>query len=135
MSKILVAYNGGDHSRRALATAAGLARATHAQVGVVSVVPVLPDRGRASIAPWDGREVHRQRLEEARDYLERSSIEPELIEAVGEPAPTIEAVAERRGFDIVVIGGGRAGALMRLLAGSVTAHVAEHARATVVIAR
>jgi nucleotide-binding universal stress UspA family protein len=134
MSRILLAYNGGDHSRRALATAAGLARATHAAVAVISVVPLLPDRGRASIAPWDGPEVHRERLEEAREYLERSGIEPELIEAVGEPAPTIEAVAEQRGFDTVVIGGGRAGALMRFLAGSITAHVAEHTRATVVIA-
>lgn len=132
--KILVAYNGGEHSRRALATAAGLARAKPAKVGVISVVPLYPDRGRPSVAPWDDHDVHRERLEEARDYLERSGIEAELIEAVGEPAHAIETVIERGGYDTVVIGGGRAGALARLLAGSVTLHVAEHAQATVVIA-
>lgn len=133
MTNILVAYNGGDHSRRALATAAGLARATLAKVGVISVVPLLPDRGRASVAPWDDATVHRARLEEADDYLRRSGIEPELIEVVGEPAHTIEAVAENRGYDMVIIGGGRAGVLTRLLSGSITLHVARHARATVVI--
>jgi nucleotide-binding universal stress UspA family protein len=133
MTSILVAYNGGDHSQRALATAAGLARATLAKVAVISVVPLLPDRGRPSVAPWDDEAVHRARLEEADDYLKRSGIEPELIEAVGEPARAIETVVETRGYDMVVIGGGRAGALTRLLAGSVTLHVARHARATVVI--
>ena len=134
MTKILVAYNGGTHSRRALATAAGLARAMRATVGVVSVVPKMIGRGGFSIAPWDDGQVHRELLEEARSYLRSSGIEPKLIEIIGEPAAAIETVAAEGGYDTVVIGAGPVGFLTRLLTGSVTAHVVEHARATVVIA-
>ncbi len=134
MTRILLAYNGGIHSQRALATAAGLARAMHAVVGVVSVVPVVVDKRGTSIAPWDDGAVHRAHLIEAKEYLRSSGLDAELIEVCGEPAKMIETVAAERGYDTVVIGGGRSGRLARWLLGSVTSHVAEHARATVVIA-
>jgi nucleotide-binding universal stress UspA family protein len=46
----------------------------------------------------------------------------------------IEAVAERDGYDTVVIGATHKGALERLLRGNVAAHVAGRAKATVVLA-
>ena len=46
----------------------------------------------------------------------------------------IEEEAERGGYDTIVIGSRRMGAVGRLLQGSVSEHVATHAKTTVVIA-
>lgn len=133
MPKILLAYDGGDHGPRLLATAAGLARAMQALVGVISVVPLYPDRLGSSPAPWDHKGIHRSRLEEARRYLEASSLEPEIIEVTGDPAERILATAEQGGYDMVVLGGGRRGIFERLFGADVRAHVLERANTVVVI--
>lgn len=135
--KILVAYDGGLAARRALYKAAQLARATHAPVGVISVVPLYRDRGRPTIEPWDDRGRHRGDLEEAQAVFNASGIEAELIEVVGNPAERINAVAEDRGYDTIVLGARRKGWLDRLLTGSVMGEVLERvsasAAATVVL--
>jgi len=131
--KILVAYDGGLAARRALYRAAQLARATHAQVGVISVVPLYPERGRATIAPWDDEERHHEDLEEAKAVFHASGIEPELIEAVGSPAERIEEIAEDRGYDMIVMGARRKGWFERILTGSVMRDVLERVSATVVV--
>jgi len=133
MNKILLAYDGGEPARRALERTIELARAFNAEVGVISVVPVRP--GRASIDPWDDRTVHAEELLEARRLLREAGIEPALIEPGGDPARTIERIAEERGFDTIVMGSRGLGAVARTLQGSVSEHVAANARATVVVAR
>jgi nucleotide-binding universal stress UspA family protein len=47
----------------------------------------------------------------------------------------IEQVAEKGGYDTVVVGARGLGALGRILQGSVSEHVATHANATVIVAR
>jgi nucleotide-binding universal stress UspA family protein len=133
MNRILVAYHGGESARRALYAAAQLARAIHAQVGVITVVPLYPDRGRSTTAPWDDAAVHRKDLAEAEAIFQASGIEPELIELVGEPAEVIEREAASRGYDTIVLGGKRKGWFGRLLTGSVMSDLVERARATVVV--
>ncbi|MEW5992500.1 MAG: universal stress protein [Chloroflexota bacterium] len=133
MNKILVAYDGGDPARRALETAAELARLTGASLAVVSVVPTHP--GRFPVDPWDDTSVHAQELLEARRVLREKGIEAELIEPTGDPAPTIERVAEEGAYDTVVIGSRGLNAMGRILQGSVSEHVATHAKATVIVAR
>jgi len=102
-------------------------------VGVVSVIPYHP--GRSPVDPWDDRSVHTTELAEARVYLASRGITPVLHEPAGDPARTIEAVAEANGYDMVVVGSRRLGALGRVLQGSVSEHVATHATATVVVTR
>ena len=133
MHKILVAYHGGDAARRALYAAAQLARAIHAQVGVISVVPLYPDRGPSTPAPWDDAAKHQQDLQDARAVFEASGIEPELISLTGEPAAMIEQEAEIRGYDTIVMGRKRKSWFRRLLTGSVTTEVVARSRATVVV--
>ena len=136
MNKILVAYDGGEAAQDALTTAAQLARVTHADVGVISVVPLVSTRGGQTINPWDDKHVHDEQLAEAKVLLEARGIEPELINKTGHPAKLIEEVAEREGYDTIVLGHPTEGrGLARLLRGSVAWHVVEHARATVVLAR
>jgi nucleotide-binding universal stress UspA family protein len=133
MEKILIAYDGSEPSKRALAAAATLGKAFGARLGVVSVVPHRP--GRFPIDPWDDTKVHAEELLEARQLLRAQGLEAELIEPAGDPAVMIEEVAEKGGYDTIVIGARGLGALGRFLHGSVSEHVATHAAATVVVAR
>lgn len=133
MRKILLAYDGGEPAKRALAQTIELASRFDAEVGVISVVPVHP--GRAPIDPWDDRTVHAEELLEARTRLQDAGIEAELLEPGGDPAKMIETTAEERGYDTIVIGSRGLGTISKVLQGSVSDHVAAHAHATVVIAR
>jgi nucleotide-binding universal stress UspA family protein len=133
MKKILIAYDGGDAARRALDLAIEMAHKFDAAVGVVSVVPV--HAGRVPVDPWDDRDVHTAELAEAVRVLRAQGIEPVMYEPAGDPAATIEKIAEEGGFDMVVVGSRGLGLLSRALQGSVSEHVATHSRATVVVAR
>ena len=134
MKRILLAYDGTPAADTALATTVILAKAVNAEVGVVSVVPVHP--GRTPVDPWDDRPVHAGQLERARQLLTEEGIEPVILsEPAGDPAIVIEEEAQRGGYDTIVVGSRRMGAVSRLLQGSVSEHVATHAKATVVIAQ
>lgn len=133
MKRILVAYDGGEPAKRALETAALLAKKFDALVSVVSVVPFHP--GRMPVDPWDDDIVHQQELDEARSILALQGIEAETLETMGDPARTIERIAVDGGFDTVVVGSRGLGALSRVLQGSVSAHVAANSEVTVIVAR
>ncbi|MHB8959510.1 MAG: universal stress protein [Candidatus Limnocylindrales bacterium] len=133
MKKILLAYDGGEPARRALDQTIELAKLFDAEVGVISVVPVHP--GRVPIDPWDDRTVHAEELLEARKLLREAGIEASLIEPGGDPAKTIERIADERDFDTIILGSRGLGTVARALQGSVSEHVAANARATVVVAR
>ena len=131
--KILLAYDGGEPAHKALDLTADFATKFDASVAVVSVVPVHP--GRVPIDPWDDTPVHASQLAEAKRLLLDKGIEPALIERAGDPARTIEQIAQDGGYDMVVVGSRHLGAVSRVLQGSVSEHIATHSPATVVIAR
>jgi nucleotide-binding universal stress UspA family protein len=79
--------------------------------------------------------VHAEELLEARKVLREAGIEAELLEPAGDPARTIEHMADERGYDTIVIGTRNLGALARRFRGSVSGHVATNAHVTVVVAR
>lgn len=133
MKNILLAYDGGEPAKRALAVAIDLTKKFDASLSVVSVVPVHP--GRSPIDPWDDRTVHAQELLEARRLLAENGVEAEMIEPAGDPAKEIEKIANAGKFDTIVIGTRGLGTLSRVLQGSVSEHVAKNADATVVVAR
>jgi len=133
MKKILVAYDGTEPADHALATAIDLAKAFDAVIGVVSVVPVHP--GRSPIDPWDDPAVHADQLRQAQRILTEAGIEAQLHKPSGDPARVIEREAEEGGYDTIVLGSRGLSGLERVLQGSVSEHVATHAKTTVVIAR
>ena len=133
MKRILVAYDGEPPARKALETAIDLATRHDASISVVSVVPIR--LGRAPMDPWDDTVVHEAALDEAKQILAEHGMTADLMEPIGDPAATIERIANDGGFDTVVIGSRSLGRVSRLLQGSVSGHVATHAHATVVIAR
>lgn len=133
MKRILLAFDGTEQALRALEMTADLAKRYDALVSVVSVIPI--HAGRAPIDPWDDPDSHAAQLRTAQQLLAQHGLEAELLEPAGDPAKAIERVAEAGGFDTIVIGSRGLGAVGRFLQGSVSEHVATHARATVVIAR
>ena len=133
MKNILVAYDGYEAGHRALEMAARLAHAFGARVDVVSVVPVDANAGPA--AGDDPAVEHARELVEARGILRDRGVEAGLIEPSGDPAETIERLANERGYDTIVVGGSRAVKEGMPWMESVTAHVAANAKADVVVAR
>lgn len=133
MKKILVAYDGHEAGQRALEMAARLALAFDGRVDVVSVVP--EGFGRVDGQAEEPAVEHARELVEARTVLRRRGIEAGLIEPAGDPAETIERLANERGYDTIVVGGNRPGRSGHPWMESVTAHVAGNARADVVVAR
>ena len=133
MKRILLAYDGGAPATRALETTVELAKLTGASVAVVSVVPFHP--GRIGGDPWDSTEDHAHELIDARRMLHERGIEAELLEPIGDPAERIEEIAEKGDYDTIVVGSRGLGAVGRVLQGSVSTHIASHAKSTVIIAR
>ena len=133
MKKILVAYDGHEAGHRALEMAARLAHAFGARVDVVSVVP--EGFGHVDGQAEEPAVEHARELVEARAILRDHGVEAGLIEPAGDPAETIERLANERGYDTIVLGASRAVKEGMPWMESVTAHVAANARADVVVAR
>ena len=133
MKKILVAYDGHEDGHRALEMAARLAHAFGSRVDVVSVVP--EGFGRSDGHGEEPAVAHARELVAARGMLRERGVEAGLIEPAGDPAETIERLAEERGYDTIVVGSSRAVREGLPWSDSVTAHVAANARADVVVAR
>lgn len=125
MKTILLAYNDTDSSNRALERAAELAGFYGAKVVVTSVVPVLVG---GDAPPATGPE-----LEKAGELLAARGLEPELVEAVGDPPEAILQVAEARGADLIVVGTREPSQVERLLGHSVSEAVQRMAHCDVLI--
>jgi len=122
---ILVAWDGSEPSRRALALAEGLAGQYAARLLVVTVLEPIPIPAGALIpvSPFptqDDVERTQQELTQlAKDLLARGrSIETEV--AVGQAAEKIRELADRFDVSMIVAGRSGKGALARLVLGSVT---------------
>jgi nucleotide-binding universal stress UspA family protein len=132
MKKILVAFDGSAPAHRALEMAADLAVREKASVTVVSVVP-KPLGLSALVDPFDDAAVHKKQLEDAVAYMEARGIQAESVQPAGDPARAIEAVARKGGYDTIIMGSRGHGTVSRVLIGSVSSHVASHAKGTVII--
>jgi len=133
MQKLLLAYDGTDHARRALELAALMCHKFGASLTVVSVVPMRP--GRSPVDPWDDSIVHTEELLEAGRLLREQGIEAHLVETAGDVPQRIEKIAADGAFDAVIVGSRGLSMLGRVLQGSVSEHVAANADTTVIVAR
>lgn len=135
MKKIVVGFDDGEPSRRALDRAADIAEAFGASLIVTSVTPILEGVGR-SAGPTDSAdsfEKHKDELKAARDHLSGRKVEVRFQAAVGEPAHTIVDIADQEEADLIVVGTREPGILERLLGQSVSGSVARQAHRDVLI--
>ena len=119
VQKILVAFD--DPASRTLARAADLAEALGSELIVTNVAPTDPDdRDEAD-------RYGRERLEQARAYLEGRGLAAELVQSAGQPAEKIVALADERGADLIVVGMRKKRFIERLVEGSVAQNVLRRA--------
>ena len=125
MSTIVAGYDGSPSSQRALDRAAWLAKLTGSKLVVTSVVPVLIG-GVPSSEPGE-------ELQEAAAAARAHDVEPELVEAIGDPAQAITEVAEMHDADLIVVGTREPSLVERALGWSVSEKVQRRAHCDVLI--
>src|SRR2546430_1813830 len=133
---IVVGYDEGEPSKRALERAAGLAKTFGSKLLVTSVAPIIESasgRGSGGIDSTDTPADHVEELKHARDYLAGQGVEAEYRAAIGEPADAIVQAASEHGADLIVVGTREPGMLQRLFGQSVSDSVAHKAQCDVLI--
>jgi nucleotide-binding universal stress UspA family protein len=110
LAVIVVGIDGGERARNAAAWATGLARRERARLVLVYVEPMTGPAywspiGMATAAEA-ASEFVRELHEDAAAYLDAAGIGWELVHYRGDPAHGIEAVAEDRRADCIVVGRG-----------------------------
>jgi len=137
MQRIVVGFDGSEHSRKALERAVELADgATIAVVAAADIARLQrdPAGGTSPVDPAD-REARAAALAEARAYLEGRGLAGVFVEGHGNPADVIVQEAEESGADLIVVGTRGLNAARRLLLGSVSTTVVHHAPCDVLVVR
>ena len=137
-TNILVAYDGSDHSQKALDLAVKIARSSGGQLKVLYAFDKVPtifgdDETEHFIerAMSKGRDV----LGEATAHLHEAGVEFSTIIVEGPAAEAILRVAQAEGCDLIVMGSRGLGMMQGLLLGSVSYRVLHHAQIPVLIVR
>jgi nucleotide-binding universal stress UspA family protein len=116
--KILLAYDGYEHSKNALEEVAELARDA-AEVTILSVVPESEARGSKSGGHrWLAPHAH-QDVAIAHRFLAENGVNGAMKIAYGDPATEIRKEAATGGYDMIVVGSHGRRALGQLVLGSV----------------
>lgn len=130
--KILVAYDGFEHSDNAVREAAELA-GDGAEITILSVVP--PDArgsksgGHVGLAPHAHEDVAR-----AHAYLRERGIESTMEIRHGDAVEEICGAAAAGGYELLVVGSRGLGPVGRLILGSVSTELARRAPIPVLVA-
>jgi nucleotide-binding universal stress UspA family protein len=136
-NKILVATDGSEYSRRAMARALDFAESYGTELDVVSIVEILPEI--YSIAP----QVVEERVEKTEEYMAglRKQADSRGIKSRGfvrdsaEPYNIITEIAEKEHVGFILMGShGRTG-LSRILMGSTAERVIAHAPCPVLVVK
>lgn len=143
--RILLGIDGSEPSKRAIDLVANASWPLGSKIVVAEAVetgsglyggpwPVLAvvDTDRIDA---DLHDAAKQTVEEARAILEQPGITVEAVVLRGRPATVIVSQARRMHADLVVVGSRGHGTIETMLLGSVSAEVADHSPAPVLVAR
>lgn len=136
MHKILIGYDGSAAARRGLDRATEVFRGD-SEIAVISVAPYLTGSPHA-MGPYDPTDTprdHEEEAAEAKGLLAGMGSDARVIITHGDPATSICDVADREGFDAIIVGGRRLSGIRKTLLGSVSSHVVSHARCDVLVVK
>ncbi|NPV53742.1 MAG: universal stress protein [Firmicutes bacterium] len=137
-TKILLAYDGSQHAKRALAVALDLAQRYHSKVYAVSVahIPEFADtRDEVNGALEDAHSFYDKALSEAREAASERGIALETRVVPGHPADALARFAEEEDCDLIVVGArGRSG-VVRYILGSASEAIVRYAHCSVLVVR
>ena len=131
--QIACAIDGSEASVHTALAAAGVAIATGALLRLVHVVPVF--RGHDEEWTLGADEESPEELTASVTAVSSLGLTPIREMAMGRPEHTLVRVAERDEVDLVVVGHRGISGMTRMLLGSVSEHVAHHARCSVFVVR
>jgi nucleotide-binding universal stress UspA family protein len=137
-TNILVAYDGSDHSQKALDLAVKIAQCSDGKLKVLFVFDKVPtifgdDETEHFVerAMSKGRDI----LAAATAHLHDAGVEFSTLTVEGPAAEAILRVAQTEGCDLIVMGSRGLGMMQGLLLGSVSYRVLHHAQIPVLIVR
>lgn len=136
--RILIAYDGADPAKQALARAAELAAAAGAELHLVAVGRV-PEYAETQDEVDEAREqaetFYGKRIEEAEALLKARGVSAKTQVVFGKPSEQILRVAEEVRADLIVLGAHPKSALRRRLLGATADKVVDHAECSVLVVR
>lgn len=135
--KILVGYDGSEASKKAFETACNLALKENGELWVLSVArpPEVGDDVETEAVIENSRRYHRGLLAELKALVKGKNIKARFEVGVGHPAEQIIYHADQHGVDLIVVGDRGRSKFARLLLGSVSRQVVEHAGRPVLVVR
>ena len=137
ISKILVAVDGSETSKKAFDESIYLAQKCNSKLDVVHVVSC--ELGGDSAMTFELVDEHKieakKMLDEYKIQASKNNVAIEISIIQGDPAQVIINLAKTRGHDLIVMGTRGKGAFQELLIGSVTQKVMHHASCPVMVVR
>jgi nucleotide-binding universal stress UspA family protein len=135
--RILVGYDGSEPSKKAFATACDLAAKHGAELFVLTVCrpPEVGDDVESEAIIENSRRYHRGLLAELKPAAAARGIKAHFEVGVGHPAEQIIYDADRHDADLIVVGHRGRSKFARMLLGSVSKQVVEHAERQVLVVR
>jgi nucleotide-binding universal stress UspA family protein len=131
--KILLAYDGFEHSKHALEEAAELATKGFGELTILSVVPEAEaGASKAGGHRWLAPHAH-QDVAIAHRYLAEFGVEAEMKIAYGESVEEIRKEAADGDYDFIIVGSHGRGPVGRMFLGSVSTALLEAAPCAVLI--
>jgi nucleotide-binding universal stress UspA family protein len=140
--KIMVATDGSEHVRRAVATAIEIAKLSEAKLCAVYVMAndefSMPSPKNAELETASLSYFRTEGKEATADVVisgKAENVEVESIILEGSPAREIVNFAEGNDFDLIVMGTHGKNAIERFLLGSVAENVVRHSKKAVLVVR
>ena len=138
-SKILVAFDGSEPSKRALDHAAKTAAVFKGELVILTVVPITPfpifsEEGVGSLRAQDFQDYQRRMLKSYEKALERAEadiieryphLQYETVLVEGRPSSTIVEEAEKRDVNMIMIGSRGLGGITGWILGGTSRKVVE----------
>jgi nucleotide-binding universal stress UspA family protein len=134
--KILVAYDGSDGAKRALAKAGEIAEAGKAEIHVLTVgrIPEHAETvGKAQKAKEQAKTFYSKIIEEVSALLKRRGLNASTRLEFGKPGDVILRVAEELAVDLVVMGTNGQSAVTERFVGTTVDKVVDQAHCSVLL--
>lgn len=137
IKRILVAYDGSQPADKAYALALDLAAKYSADLLVISIArpPEPADDVETEAVLENAQEHYEQLFVSLREKAAALGINPHFQVAVGHPTEQIIMLAEQKDVNFIVMGHRGKGFFQRLLIGSISKQVINHAHCAVTIVR
>jgi len=137
--KLLVAYDGSEGARKALAAGVKLARIHQAEVWAVNVQERLPRYGGTIDEIDEEKKFLDEQFEkiaaEVRAKAQETGLEIRILRPFGHPAQTIVEVAKEGNYDLILVGHSGLSGVWAAFLGTTTEKVSRHAPCSVLIVR